>query len=84
MDDIAIGTNASPKGQAFYKQIVHEFLDIFEQHSYFLKASKCEFEKEEMEFLGFQVERGTVWIDPSKLEGIINWPQEFKSVKKVR
>jgi len=74
MDDVAIGTNASPEGQALYKQIVHKFLDILKQYSYFLKASKCEFEKEEMEFLGFQVKGGTVWIDPSKLGGIINWP----------
>src|SRR5882757_2254036 len=84
MDDVAIGTNASPEGQALYKQIVHKFLDILEQHSYFLKALKCEFEKEEMEFLGFRVGGGTVHIDPSKLGGITNWPRELKSVKEVR
>src|SRR6266853_6542487 len=62
MDDVAIGTDASPEGRNLHKQIVHEFLDTLEQHSYFLKASKCEFEKEEMEFLGFRVGRGTVQI----------------------
>jgi len=84
MDDVAIGTNASPEGRNLHKQIVHEFLDTLEQHSYFLKASKCEFEKEEMEFLGFRVGGGTVRIDPSKLGGIANWPRELKSVKEVR
>src|SRR5882757_4965970 len=84
MDDVAIGTNASPEGRNLHKQIVHEFLDTLEQHSYFLKASKCEFEKEEMEFLGFRVGGGTVRIDPSKIGGITNWPRELKSVKEVR
>jgi hypothetical protein len=30
MDDIAIGTNDSPKGRKLYKQIIHDFLDILE------------------------------------------------------
>jgi hypothetical protein len=58
MDDIAIGTDDTPQGQELHEQIVHEFLNILKQHSYFLKVSKCEFEKEEMEFLGFLVGQG--------------------------
>ena len=30
MDNVAIGTDASPKGQALHKQIIHEFLNILE------------------------------------------------------
>ena len=48
-----------------------------------MKVSKCEFEKREIEFLGFLVGNGTVRIDPTKVEGISDWPRELKSVKEV-
>ena len=83
MDDVAIGTDDSVQGQELHRQIIHEFLNILEQHSYFLKVSKCEFEKTQIEFLGFLVENGTTCIDPSKIGGIANWPQELASVKQV-
>ncbi len=53
MDNVAIGTDDSPAGIWLHKEIIHCFLAILKQHAYFLKLSKCEFEKEEMEFLGF-------------------------------
>jgi hypothetical protein len=84
MDDVAIGTDNSPEGQKLHEQIVHEFLNILERHSYFLKVSKCEFEKDNMEFLGFLVGNGTVRIDPTKIGGITNWPRQLHSVKEVR
>jgi hypothetical protein len=84
MDNIAIGTDDSPEGRKLHEQIIHDFLDILEQHSYFLKVSKCEFEKYKMEFLGFQVGAGTVKINPSKIGGITNWPRKLNSVKEVR
>jgi hypothetical protein len=84
MDNVAIGTNDSPEGRRLHEQIIHDFLDILEQHSYFLKVSKCKFEKNRMEFLGFQVGEGTVKIDPSKIGGITDWPRKLNSVKEVR
>jgi hypothetical protein len=36
-----------------------------------------------MEFLGFQVSKGTVKIDPLKIGGITDWPQKLNSVKEV-
>ena len=84
MDDVAIGTNNNQMGQELHKEIVNEFLNILEQHSYFLKISKCEFKKPDMEFLEFRVGNGTVRIDPSKIGGISNWPRELKTVKEVR
>jgi hypothetical protein len=84
MDDVAIGTDNSSEGQELHEQIIHEFLNILKTHSYFLKVSKCEIEKDNMEFLGFLVGNGTVWIDPAKIEGITNWPQQLHSVKEVQ
>jgi hypothetical protein len=84
MDDVAIGTDNTPAGQRLHAEIVHKFLDVLALHSYFLKVSKCEFEKDEVEFLGFRLGKGSVRIDPSKIGGIADWPRELKSVKEVR
>ena len=46
--------------------------------------SKCEFEKPQIKFLGFLVEKGTTRVDPSKIGGISDWPRELASVKQVR
>ena len=40
-------------------------------------------QKPDMEFLRFKVEQEIVQIDPSKIGGISDWPQELKSVKEV-
>jgi hypothetical protein len=83
MDDVAIGTEDSLDRRRLHKQIVNKFLTILKKRSYFLKVSKCEFKKPDMEFLGFRVGQGTVRIDPSKIGGIFDWPRELKSVKEV-
>src|SRR5260221_12563433 len=84
MDDVAVGTDNLPAGIQLQKEIVHCFLAILKRHTYFLKLSKCEFEKKEMEFLGFQVGNRQVRVDPSKISGIKDWPLELKNVKQVR
>jgi hypothetical protein len=84
MDDVTIGTDNSPEGWRLHEQIVHEFLNILEEHLYFLKVSKCKIEKNKMEFLGFLVGNGTVRIDPTKISGITNWPRTLHSVKEVQ
>jgi hypothetical protein len=83
MDDVAIGIKDSLNEYRLHEQIVNKFLTILEKHSYFLKVSKYEFKKPDMEFLGFKVEQETVQIDLSKIGGISDWPQELKSVKEV-
>src|SRR5260370_5570491 len=84
MDDMGIGTDTSPAGIKLHKEIVHCFLAILKRPSYFLKLAKCEFEKKEMEFLGFQVGNRQVRVDPSKISRIKDWPLELKNVKQVR
>ena len=50
MDDCIIGT---AQGElTLHRKMVHRLLDLFEEHSYFLKLSKCEFEQESTTFLG--------------------------------
>ena len=84
MDDVAIGTDNTVEGRKLHREIVREFLGLLADHSYSLKASKCKFEKAQIEFLGFSVQNGTVQIDPSKIGGISNWPRTLHSQKQVR
>jgi hypothetical protein len=64
----------------------HQLLGIFEEHSYFLKSSKCIFEQTEVDFLGVHLghEHGQITIDPSRIAGIKDWPRTLKSVKEVQ
>ena len=70
MDDWAIGTPNTPDGIWLHRDIVHFILELFELHSYFLKLSKCMFEKDHIDFLGFQIRTGCARIDPVKTDGI--------------
>ena len=81
MDDILIGT---PNDLKLHQKIVHEVLDLLEKESIFLKPSKCEFEKDSIEFLGIKVEKGKIMIDPTKRKGLAKWPKVLKSVKEIR
>ena len=84
MNDWWVTTADTKKGCWLHKQIIHEFLDLMEEKSYFLKASKMQFERPQMEILGWQVGGGCIRIDPSKVAGIAEWPRKLKNVKEVR
>jgi len=84
MDDFAIATPKTPEGLQLHREITHFFLNLMELHSYFLKASKCAFEKDQIDFLGFQICAGSARIDPVKIDGIKDWPGELKNKKEVR
>jgi hypothetical protein len=81
MDDILITTI---KDYALHRQLVHEVLDVLEEESFFLKLAKCKFEQESIDYLGIVVTKGTVWIDPTKQNGLVAWPRRLTSVKQVR
>jgi hypothetical protein len=71
MDDILIATlNDLPQHQ----QLVHKVLDIMRNESFFLKASKCEFEKNWVEYLGLILDGDTIKPDPVKVNGLKTWP----------
>ena len=52
-------------------------------HNLFLKAKKCEFNKEKVEYLGLVIEEGKVSTNPVKLKGFTDWPIP-KSVKDIQ
>jgi hypothetical protein len=71
MDDCLIAT---AEGElALHQWMNHHLLDIFEEHSYFLKPSKCEFKCTEIDFLGVHLGHGQITIDLLKIAGIKDW-----------
>jgi hypothetical protein len=51
---------------ALHRQIVHDILDLLEAESFFLKPSKCKFERSSIEYLGIVISNGAISIDPTK------------------
>jgi hypothetical protein len=45
-----------------------------EEHDLYLKPEKCEFAKEEIEYLGVIIGQNKIRMDPGKLKGIADWP----------
>jgi len=53
---------------------MHEFLDLMEKLSYFLKLGKCKFEKSKIEFLGWLITKEGITVNPSEAAGLAQWP----------
>ena len=79
-----VATRGGEEGLALHCQIVHKFLNLMEKLSYFLKLGKCEFERSEVEFLGWKVTEEGITVDPSKATGLSEWPRMLHNVKEVR
>jgi len=78
-DDILIYTETLEE----HRTVVKEVLQILQDNDLYLKHQKCEFEKEEVEYLGVIVGRGQVRMDPHKVSAIGKWP-EPKTVREVQ
>ena len=81
MDNILIATGEDIE---LHQCIVHNVLDLLEQELLFCKLSKCQFEQCSITYLGIVVEAGTIRIDPTKINGLLSWPQKLTMVKQVR
>lgn len=79
MDDILIFTETLDH----HREVVKKVLKILEGHKLYLKAEKCEFEKERIEYLGLIISHGQIEMDPVKVEGVSKWP-EPRNVKEVQ
>ena len=80
MDDILIATGENLK---LHWCIVHNVLNLLERESLFCKLSKCQFELHSITYLGIVVDVGTIQIDPTKINGLLAWPQKLTTVKQV-
>ena len=79
LDDIIIFTKTLEE----LREVTLEVLAILEKHDLFLQPQKCEFEKQEIEYLGLIICPGEISMDPSKVHAIAEWhtPTTLKEVQ---
>ena len=75
MDDILIATSTSLQD---HRDATHDVLDLLQEHNLFLKKKKCRWEVDSIDYLGLILEKGVTHMDPTKVEGIKNWPRPAK------
>ncbi|GJF00822.1 polyprotein [Phanerochaete sordida] len=79
LDDILIWSN----NIASHRKIVHEVLERLAQYDLYLRPEKCEFARDEMEYLGLLIREGQVGMDPAKVKAVTEWPTPM-NLKDVR
>lgn len=78
-DDILV---FSPTTEAHLDHLSQVF-SILDEHRFHVKPSKCSFCKSQIAYLGHIVSAGTVAPDPSKIQGVLEWPTP-KTIKSLR
>ena len=78
MDDLAIHTKpreeeTEEQHQQRHRNYIHYVLDKLEEHNLYLKPKKCEFELEQMEYLGVIVGQDTLQMDKKKTDQVEGW-----------
>src|SRR6266852_1034030 len=79
MDDIAIHTKpkegeTEEQHMKRHRNYTHHVLEVLERNDLYLKPEKCEFKKQEIEYLGIIVGQNSLQMDPKKLQSVAEWP----------
>src|SRR2546423_4291071 len=79
LDDICIYS----KNEEEHTQHVRLVLDRLRQYGLYVKLSKCEFSKKEVQFLGFIVGTKGIRMDPDKTNAVAEWeaPKSFRDIQ---
>src|SRR6266852_6923855 len=70
MDDKLVFTDTMEEHQEVNRRVSQ----ILQENKLYLKAAKCEFEKDKVEFLGVIIWNSQVRMDPKKVAVIMDWP----------
>ena len=70
IDDILIYS----KSQEEHEQHLRLILELLRTEQLYAKFSKCDFWLREVHFLGHVVNKDGIYVDPSKVDSIKNWP----------
>jgi transposase InsO family protein len=79
LDDILIFTKTMEE----HRRITRLVLERLREHKLYLRHDKCEFEREEIEYLGVIISHNRVAMDPVKVAGVTEWPTP-KSKKELQ
>ena len=58
-----------------HNQLVRQVLQVLKQNQLYLQYEKCTFAQNTIEYLGFIVSNGEIYMDPKKVEAIQAWPE---------
>ena len=80
LDDVLIYSQDLPS----HLDLLRQVLDIFLQHQFYPKLSKCKFAQTQLDYLGYSI--GADGINPSidKVEAISQWPEVLANDTQVR
>ena len=81
MDNIGISTKLKDLDK--HIEMIHDLFNIMKEHGLHLKLSKSVFMQPQMDFLGVQINKDGVTINPAKITGITEWPEEITTVKSI-
>jgi len=70
LDDILIFTKTKEE----HEQVVRWVLQVLKENKLFLRPEKCEFCKQQIEYLGLVISENEVSMDPVKVAGVQEWP----------
>jgi len=70
LDDILIFTKTKEE----HEQAVRRVLQVLKENKLFLRPEKCEFCKQQIEYLGLVISENKVSMDPVKVTGVREWP----------
>jgi hypothetical protein len=70
LDDILIYSSTLDE----HRDTMHEVLRRLRAHNLYLRPEKCEFDREEVEYLGLIIKKGEVTMDPVKVKAVTDWP----------
>lgn len=70
LDDILVFSTTLEIHRAHIKKVI----TIPRTHGLYVKAEKCNFEKESIQFLGLVISTKGVAMDPQKVKAILDWP----------
>ena len=79
LDDILIHTRTLEE----HHKVVHEVLKCLEKFDLYLRPEKCEFELQELKYLGLIIRPNEIAMDPGKVAAVAGWkqPENLKQVQ---
>ena len=80
IDDVLVFS----KDEAEHQQHLKKVFECFARHNLRVKLKKCSFYRDEMPFLGHVLRKGSVRVEPEKVEALQRWRHPLTTVKQVR
>jgi hypothetical protein len=79
IDDILIDSKSEAKHAKHLRIVLQRLRD----HKLYAKFSKCEFWLDSVKFLGHTISRDGIFVDPSKVQEVMDWKPPSRYIKSV-